>query len=45
MAVAGIAVLAMAAGAAWIATPASSVSTDDAYVKADSTTLRPKCRV
>jgi membrane fusion protein (multidrug efflux system) len=42
MAVAGIAVLAMAAGAAWIAMPPSSVSTDDAYVKADSTIVAPK---
>jgi membrane fusion protein (multidrug efflux system) len=42
VAVAGVAVLAMAAGAAWIAMPASSVSTDDAYVKADSTIVAPK---
>ncbi len=32
----------MLAGAAWIAMPASSVSTDDAYVKADSTIIAPK---
>jgi len=36
------AALAMVAGAAWIAMPASSVSTDDAYVKADSTIVAPK---
>jgi membrane fusion protein (multidrug efflux system) len=42
MAVAGVAVLAMAGGAAWIAMPASSVSTDDAYLKADSTIVAPK---
>jgi membrane fusion protein (multidrug efflux system) len=30
------------AGAFWIALPASSVSTDDAYVKADSTLISPK---
>jgi len=30
------------AGAGWIAWPASSVSTDDAYVKADSTIIAPK---
>ena len=40
--VAGLAVVAIAAGAAWIAWPASSVSTDDAYVKADSTIVAPK---
>lgn len=40
--VAGAAVVAMALGAAWIAWPASSVSTDDAYVKADSTIIAPK---
>jgi membrane fusion protein (multidrug efflux system) len=40
--VAGLAVLAMIAGATWIAWPAASVSTDDAYVKADSTIIAPK---
>ncbi|HVU21367.1 MAG TPA: HlyD family secretion protein [Rhizomicrobium sp.] len=40
--IAGAAVLAMALGGAWIAWPASSVSTDDAYVKADSTIVAPK---
>jgi membrane fusion protein (multidrug efflux system) len=40
--VATIAVLAIAAGAKWISMPASSVSTDDAYVKADSTIVAPK---
>ncbi len=40
--VAGAAVIAVAAGATWIAWPASSVSTDDAYVKADSTIIAPK---
>jgi membrane fusion protein (multidrug efflux system) len=40
--IAGIAAAAMIAGAAWIAMPASSVSTDDAYVKADSTIVAPK---
>jgi membrane fusion protein, multidrug efflux system len=30
------------AGTAWIAWPAASVSTDDAYVKADSTIVAPK---
>jgi membrane fusion protein (multidrug efflux system) len=38
----GIAVALGLAGAAWIAWPASSVSTDDAYVKADSTIVAPK---
>src|SRR5258707_5747275 len=42
LAVAGLAVVAIAAGAAWIASPASSVSTDDAYVRADSTIVAPK---
>jgi membrane fusion protein (multidrug efflux system) len=42
VAVAGIAVVAIGAGAAWIAAPASTVSTDDAYVKADSTIVAPK---
>jgi membrane fusion protein (multidrug efflux system) len=34
--------VAIAVGAAWIASPATSVSTDDAYVKADSTIVAPK---
>ena len=42
MAVAGFAVGAMITGAAWIALPGTSVSTDDAYVKADSTIIAPK---
>jgi len=40
--IAGAAVVAMVLGGAWIAWPASSVSTDDAYVKADSTIIAPK---
>ncbi len=40
--IAGAAMIAMLIGAAWIAWPASSVSTDDAYVKADSTIIAPK---
>jgi membrane fusion protein (multidrug efflux system) len=40
--VGGAAVAAVLLGAAWIALPASSVSTDDAYVKADSTIIAPK---
>jgi membrane fusion protein (multidrug efflux system) len=40
--VAGVAALAIAVGAWWIASPASSVSTDDAYIKADSTLVAPK---
>src|SRR5262249_6197498 len=36
------AALAIAPGAWWIALPASSVSTDDAYLKADSTLVAPK---
>lgn len=42
LAVAGIAAAAMLAGAAWVMAPASSISTDDAYVKADSTIVAPK---
>jgi membrane fusion protein (multidrug efflux system) len=39
----GVAAVVLAlAGAVWIALPASSVSTDDAYVKADSTIVSPK---
>ena len=40
--VGGAAIAAVLAGAGWIAMPASSVSTDDAYVKADSTIIAPK---
>jgi membrane fusion protein (multidrug efflux system) len=40
--VAGAAAAAIALGSVWIAMPASSVSTDDAYVKADSTIVAPK---
>jgi membrane fusion protein, multidrug efflux system len=40
--IAGAALLLGLAGAAWIAWPASSASTDDAYVKADSTIIAPK---
>lgn len=42
MAIATGGLAAIAAGAAWIASPATSVSTDDAYVKADSTIIAPK---
>ena len=40
--VAGAAAVLIAAGAWWIALPPSSVSTDDAYVKANSTIVAPK---
>ena len=40
--VAGAAILLALAGAWWIALPPSSVSTDDAYFKADSTLIAPK---
>ena len=40
--VAGIAVVLALAGAWWIALPPSSVTTDDAYLKADSTLIAPK---
>jgi len=41
--VVGLGAVALAlTGAWWIALPASSVSTDDAYVKADSTIIAPK---
>jgi len=40
--VAALAIAAMILGAVWIAWPAASVSTDDAYVKADSTIVAPK---
>jgi membrane fusion protein (multidrug efflux system) len=42
LAVGGIAAVAIVAGAYWIASPPVSVSTDDAYVKADSTIVAPK---
>ncbi|MEI9992161.1 MAG: HlyD family secretion protein [Rhizomicrobium sp.] len=40
--VAGAAIVLALAGAWWIALPASSVTTDDAYLKADSTLIAPK---
>jgi len=40
--IAGAAAVAIAAGAGWITAPATSVSTDDAYVKADSTIIAPR---
>ena len=40
--VGGAAIVLALAGAGWIAWPASSVSTDDAYIKADSTIVAPK---
>ncbi|MDO8290723.1 MAG: HlyD family secretion protein [Parvibaculum sp.] len=40
--VAGTAALVITLGATWIALPASSVSTDDAYLKADNTIVAPK---
>jgi membrane fusion protein (multidrug efflux system) len=40
--VAGAAIVLALAGAGWIALPASSVTTDDAYLKADSTIIAPK---
>ena len=40
--IAGAAVALIALGGWWIALPPSSVSTDDAYVKADSTIVAPK---
>ncbi|MEJ0025906.1 MAG: HlyD family secretion protein [Rhizomicrobium sp.] len=40
--VAGAAIALALAGAWWIALPASSVATDDAYLKADSTLVAPK---
>ena len=39
-----LAILASAAGAWYIATPASVESTDDAYLQADTTTLSPRVR-
>ena len=40
----GVAVVAAAGGAWWIAAPKSSVSTDDAYLQADTTTVAPRVR-
>ncbi|MEI9993380.1 MAG: HlyD family secretion protein [Rhizomicrobium sp.] len=40
--VAGAAIVLALAGAWWIALPPSSVTTDDAYLKADSTLIAPK---
>ncbi|MEI9885028.1 MAG: HlyD family secretion protein [Rhizomicrobium sp.] len=40
--VAGAAIVLALAGVWWIALPASTVSTDDAYLKADSTIVAPK---
>ncbi len=40
----GLAVMAAFAGIGWIVTPASSVSTDDAYVEADSTVIAPEVK-
>jgi membrane fusion protein (multidrug efflux system) len=40
--VAGAAIVLALAGAGWIAMPATSVTTDDAYLKADSTIIAPK---
>ena len=42
--VTGIAVVIAGAGALWISAPASSQSTDDAYVGADATSVAPKVR-
>ena len=39
-----IALLAAGAGVFWIVSPASSQTTDDAYVEADSTNVAPKVR-
>lgn len=41
---AGLAIVAASAGAAWIAAPASTQSTDDAYIGADATAVAPKIR-
>ncbi|MBI3678606.1 MAG: HlyD family secretion protein [Proteobacteria bacterium] len=38
----GLAAAAIVGGGLWIASPAASVSTDDAYVKADTTIVAPK---
>jgi membrane fusion protein (multidrug efflux system) len=40
--IAGLAVVAALAGVWWIALPPTSVTTDDAYLKADSTLVAPK---
>lgn len=40
--VAGAAIVLALAGVWWIASPATAVSTDDAYLKADSTIIAPK---
>jgi membrane fusion protein (multidrug efflux system) len=40
--IASVAIVIALAGAWWIALPPSSVSTDDAYLKADSTIIAPK---
>ena len=42
--VVGAALLAAGVGAAWIASPKGVVSTDDAYLQADSTVVAPKVR-
>jgi membrane fusion protein (multidrug efflux system) len=42
--VVGVALIAAAAGVAYILMPKSQVSTDDAYLKADSTTVAPKVK-
>jgi membrane fusion protein (multidrug efflux system) len=42
--VGAIAIVAAVGGASWIAAPASSESTDDAYVSADATSVAPKVR-
>ncbi|MDR6116527.1 HlyD family secretion protein [Sphingomonas sp. SORGH_AS_0789] len=42
--VAGIALTLAVGGSVWIATPASSESTDDAYVQADTSTVAPRVR-
>jgi membrane fusion protein (multidrug efflux system) len=44
LAVLGLAVAAALLGGTWIALPAASVSTDDAYLKADNTIVAPKVR-
>jgi membrane fusion protein (multidrug efflux system) len=42
--VAAVALLVAVTGAVWIAAPARSVSTDDAYLQADSSVVAPKVR-
>jgi membrane fusion protein (multidrug efflux system) len=44
MAAVGAALVLAAAGTAWIAAPKGSVSTDDAYLQADSSVVAPKVR-